>query len=73
MRTMASVGCLITGSGTSSTRTSPAPYISVARMDPSQRRCTPSNQWLLFRVMTEPPKTRLVRLAWRAWISDRGP
>src|SRR3954447_17152886 len=32
MRTSASVGCLMTESGTSSTRTSPAPYIWVARM-----------------------------------------
>ena len=30
-RTTASVGCFSTGSGTSSTRTSPAPYMSVAR------------------------------------------
>ena len=32
MRTSASVGCLMAESGTFSTRTSPAPYISVARM-----------------------------------------
>src|SRR3954454_17622321 len=32
MRTSASVGCLTTESGTSSTRTSPAPYMLVARM-----------------------------------------
>src|SRR3954453_1373774 len=32
MRTSASVGCLTTESGTSSTRTSPAPYMWVARM-----------------------------------------
>src|SRR5215218_1696672 len=31
-RTSASVGCLMTESGTSSTRTSPAPYMVVARM-----------------------------------------
>ena len=30
-RTTASVGCCSAGSGTFSTRTSPAPYISVAR------------------------------------------
>src|SRR4051794_17315782 len=35
MRTSASVGCLIAESGTSSTRTSPAPYIFVARMKSS--------------------------------------
>src|SRR3954469_4938765 len=35
-RTSASVGCLMTESGTSSTRTSPAPYRRVARI-----RCSP--------------------------------
>ena len=52
MRTSASVGCLMTESGTSSTRTSPAPYMGVARI-----RCTPIGSCLFGMVPPSLPAT----------------
>ena len=69
IRTMASVGCLITGSGTSSTRTSPASYITVAFMESSQRADYGRNQWLVVQVMTGPPRAFSVRI--RAEFMDQ--
>src|SRR5579862_4536917 len=53
-RTSASVGSRSTGSGTSSTRTSPAPYITVAFMEFMEPALGPVGECLLFRVLTGP-------------------
>jgi hypothetical protein len=39
-------------------------------MEPSQLTWEGINQWLLFRVTTEPPTTHFARLAWMSWISE---